>query len=144
MMRKIFLACVLGIFVAFGAGILNEDNAVSVESEEILPNKAEYKIVQIVVSGKGLQASDGATFGVDGAQIYGNTGCNNYFSDFERVNSETIEISTNGGSTKMMCDKKANNFEHIFLQNLVGTFSIAENGNGIKLSSDKMQVLLEK
>lgn len=144
MMRKIFLACMLGIVVAFGAGSLNEDNAVSVESEELLPNKAEYKILQIVVGGKTLNAVSGATFGVDGVRIYGNTGCNNYFTDFERVNSETIEISTNGGSTKMMCDKKANNFEHIFLQNLVGKFSVAESGDGITLTSDKMQVMLQK
>ncbi len=143
-MRKIFLVCVLGIFVAFGAGSLNEDNAVSVESEEILPTKAEYKITEIVVGGKALKAVSGATFGIDGVRIYGNTGCNNYFTDFARVDSQTIEISTNGGSTKMMCDKKANEFEHIFLQNLVGKFSVAENGDGLKLSSDKMQVLLQK
>ena len=143
-MKKIVLACALGIFVAFGAGSISESNAVSVESEEILPNKAEYKISQIVVGGKSLNAVSSAIFGVDGTQIYGNTGCNNYFTDFVRVDSETIEISTNGGSTKMMCDKKANNFEHIFLQHLVGTFSIVENEGGITLTNDKMQVVLQK
>lgn len=143
-MKKIFLACVLGVFVAHGAGSINEDSAVSVESEEILPQKAEYKITQIVVNGKSLNATSGAIFGIDGTQIYGNTGCNSYFSDFRRIDSQTIEISANGGATKMMCDKKANNFEHIFLQNLVGKFSIAENGSGLMLSSDKMQVMLEK
>mgnify|MGYP004542710299 FL=1 len=143
-MRKIFLACVLGIFALYGAGILNEDNAVSVESEEILPQKAEYKIVQIVINGKVTQATEGAIFGIDDTKIYGNTGCNSYFTDFKRVDSENIEVSTNGGATKMMCDRDSMAFESAFLQNLVGRFSITKSGDKISLTSDKMQVVLEE
>lgn len=136
-MRKFFLACMLGIFALYGAGILNEDNAVSVESEEILPQKAEYKIVQIVINGKATKAHEGAIFGVDDTKIYGNTGCNSYFTDFKRVDSENIEVSTNGGATKMMCDRDSMAFESAFLQSLVGRFNVMESNDLVSLKGEK-------
>lgn len=138
-MIKIFLACMFGMFVVYGAGSME-----STEDSAFLPQKAEYKIIEIVVNNEVLQASDGAIFGIDGTRIYGNTGCNNYFTDFNRKDNTTIEISTNGGSTKMMCDKKTNKFEHIFLQNLVGKFNVANSGDKLSISNDKMQVMLQR
>ncbi len=129
-MRKIFVALVVAFAFVYGAGSVD-----SVEKSAILPSKGEYKIVRIVVGTKTMEAREGAIFGVDGARIYGNTGCNNYFTDFKRVDSQTIEISTNGGSTKMMCDREANEFERVFLENLVGKFSVADS-NSFGLSGE--------
>lgn len=138
MMRKIVLAMVCGVaFVACGAGV-------SGESKVILPPKAEYKISQIIVNGEMIEAPIGAMLGIDDTKIYGNTGCNSYFTDFKRVDSGNIEVSTNGGATKMMCDKDLIRFENIFLQHLVGTFSVVKSSDSLKLNGKKMQVLLEK
>ena len=139
MMKKIFLACVFSAMFAFGAG-----NAEGKSSEAILPQKAEYEILQILVGGKTIKANGDAIFGVDGARIYGKTGCNNYFTDFVRVDGVTIEVSTNGGATKMMCDRESMEFERVFLQNLVGVFSVVESSEGLNLKGEKMEILLKK
>ena len=135
-MKKIAFVMIVAFGVAFGAG--------SAEKTAILPQKAEYKISQIIVNGEAVQAPSGAIFGIEDAKIYGNTGCNNYFTDFKRVNSETIEVSTNGGATKMMCDKDSMKFENVFLQHLVGRFGVVESSDSISLKGEKMQVVLEK
>ena len=135
-MKKIVLVMIVAFGMAFGAG--------SAEKTDILPQKAEYKIVQIVINGKAIKATEGAIFGIDDTKIYGNTGCNSYFTDFKRVDSENIEVSTNGGATKMMCDRDSMAFESAFLQSLVGRFSVTTSGNKMSLTSDKMQVVLEE
>lgn len=135
-MKKIVFVMIVAFGMAFGAG--------SAEKTDILPQKAEYKIVQIVINGKAIKATEGAIFGIDDTKIYGNTGCNSYFTDFKRVDSENIEVSTNGGATKMMCDRDSMAFESAFLQSLVGRFSVTTSGNKMSLTSDKMQVVLEE
>lgn len=134
-MKKIAFAMVVAFGMAFGAG--------SAEKTAILPQKAEYKISQIIVNGEAIEAPNGAIFGIDGTKIYGNTGCNNYFTDFKRVDSENIEVSTNGGATKMMCDKDSMKFENVFLQHLVGRFSVVESGDSLKLNGEKMEIWLK-
>ena len=134
-MKKIVFVMIVAFGVAFGAG--------SAEKTAILPQKAEYKISQILVDGKAIKAPSGAIFGIDGTKIYGNTGCNNYFTDFKRVDSKTIEVSTNGGATKMMCDKDSMKFENVFLQHLVGRFSVVESSDSISLNGEKMEIWLK-
>lgn len=135
-MKKIVFVMIVAFGMAFGAS--------SAEKTDILPQKAEYKIVQIVINGKATKAPEGAIFGIDDTKIYGNTGCNSYFTDFKRVDSENIEVSTNGGATKMMCDMDSMTFENAFLQSLVGRFSVTKSGDKMSLTSDKMQVVLEE
>lgn len=134
-MKKIVFVMIVAFGMAFGAG--------SAEKTDILPQKAEYKIVQIVINGKVTQATEGAIFGIDDTKIYGNTGCNSYFTDFKRVDSENIEVSTNGGATKMMCDMDSMAFESAFLQNLVGKFNVMESNDLVSLKGEKMEVVLK-
>ena len=134
-MKKIVFVMIMAFGMAFGAG--------SAEKTDILSQKAEYKISQIIVNGEAIEAPSGAIFGIDGTKIYGNTGCNNYFTDFKRVNSETIEISTNGGATKMMCDRDSMKFENVFLQHLVGRFGVVESSDSLKLNGEKMEIWLK-
>lgn len=134
-MKKIVFVMIVAFGMAFGAG--------SAEKTDILPQKAEYKIVQIVINGKVTQAPEGAIFGIDDTKIYGNTGCNSYFTDFKRVDSENIEVSTNGGATKMMCDRDSMAFESAFLQNLVGKFNVMESNDLVSLKGEKMEVVLK-
>lgn len=134
-MKKIVFVMIVVFGMAFGAG--------SAEKTDILPQKAEYKIVQIVINGKATKAPEGAIFGVDDTKIYGNTGCNSYFTDFKRVDSENIEVSTNGGATKMMCDMDSMAFESAFLQNLVGKFNVMESSDLVSLKGEKMEVVLK-
>lgn len=134
-MKKIVFVMIVAFGMAFGAG--------SAEKTDILPQKAEYKIVQIVINGKAIQVPEGAIFGIDNTKIYGNTGCNSYFTDFKRVDSENIEVSTNGGATKMMCDRDSMAFEDAFLQNLVGKFSVMESSDLVSLKGEKMEVVLK-
>lgn len=134
-MKKIVFVMIVAFGMAFGAG--------SAEKTDILPQKAEYKIVQIVINGKVTQATEGAIFGIDDTKIYGNTGCNSYFTDFKRVDSENIEVSTNGGATKMMCDRDSMAFESAFLQNLVGKFNVMESNDLVSLKGEKMEVVLK-
>lgn len=134
-MKKIVFVMIVAFGMAFGAG--------SAEKTDILPQKAEYKIVQIVINGKVTQAPEGAIFGIDDTKIYGNTGCNSYFTDFKRVDSENIEVSTNGGATKMMCDRDSMAFESAFLQNLVGKFNVMESSDLVSLKGEKMEVVLK-
>ena len=134
-MKKIVFVMIVAFGRAFGAG--------SAEKTDILPQKAEYKIVQIVINGKVTQAPEGAIFGIDDTKIYGNTGCNSYFTDFKRVDSENIEVSTNGGATKMMCDRDSMAFESAFLQNLVGKFNVMESNDLVSLKGEKMEVVLK-
>lgn len=134
-MKKIVFVMIVVFGMAFGAG--------SAEKTDILPQKAEYKIVQIVINGKATKAPEGAIFGIDDTKIYGNTGCNSYFTDFKRVDSENIEVSTNGGATKMMCDRDSMAFESAFLQNLVGKFNVMESNDLVSLKGEKMEVVLK-
>lgn len=134
-MKKIVFVMIVAFGMAFGAG--------SAEKTDILPQKAEYKIVQIVINGKATKAPEGAIFGIDDTKIYGNTGCNSYFTDFKRVDSENIEVSTNGGATKMMCDRDSMAFESAFLQNLVGKFNVMESSDLVSLKGEKMEVVLK-
>lgn len=134
-MKKIAFVMIVAFGVAFSAS--------GAEKTAILPQKAEYKISQILVDGKAIKAPSGAIFGIEDAKIYGNTGCNNYFTDFVRVNSATIEVSTNGGATKMMCDKDSMKFENVFLQHLVGAFSVVESSDSLTLKGEKMEIWLK-
>lgn len=134
-MKKIVFVMIVVFGMAFGAG--------SAEKTDILPQKAEYKIVQIVINGKVTQATEGAIFGINDTKIYGNTGCNSYFTDFKRVDSENIEVSTNGGATKMMCDMDSMTFENAFLQSLVGKFNVMESSDLVSLKGEKMEVVLK-
>lgn len=134
-MKKIVFVMIVVFGMAFGAG--------SAEKTDILPQKAEYKIVQIVINGKATKAPEGAIFGIDDTKIYGNTGCNSYFTDFKLVDSENIEVSTNGGATKMMCDRDSMAFESAFLQNLVGKFNVMESNDLVSLKGKKMEVVLK-
>lgn len=111
-------------------------------SSKILFN-GKYQIISLVVDNVNLKVPENATFNVDDSRIYGNTGCNNYFTSFTR-NNNTIKVF-NSGSTKMMCQEKiVNNFEFKYLSNFEGDYNIYQDGNNLILEKSAMQLKLQK
>lgn len=152
-MKKIIftLGITLGIIacgVESGADSMKSSADSSVESSAksqqiTLPQRVEYNITEIVVGGKALKAVSGATFGIDGVRIYGNTGCNGYFGDIKRIGGGDVEIAI-VGSTRMMCDEVANKFERVLLSNLAGRFSVSKNGGVIILTNGNAQIKIRQ
>lgn len=132
MKRNIFIALILGIFFISCA-----------TQTQGLSQNATYNITSISLNEILVESPQGATFTVENSKIYGNTGCNNYFTDFKWIDKSIIEIGSNGGATKMMCDKDTNEFEWIFLKHLVGKFNVTAIDNGITLDNGNFTITLK-
>ena len=109
-----------------------------------LPNNAKYAISSISLNEILLPAPKSATFNIENDRIYGNAGCNNYFTDFVWVDDNIIEIGTNGGATRMMCAESENEFERMFLHNLRGKFNVTSAKNSVVLDNGSFSIALEK
>lgn len=109
-----------------------------------LLNNAKYAISSISLNEILLPAPKSATFNIENDRIYGNAGCNNYFTDFAWVDDNIIEISTNGGATRMMCAESENEFERMFLHNLRGKFNVTSAKNSVVLDNGSFSIALEK
>lgn len=132
MKKHIFFALIFGLFFA----------ACSTHSNTLSQNTT-YKILSISLNDILLESPPNATFNIDD-KIYGNTGCNNYFVSFQWIDKNIIEISDNGGATKMMCDPNANEFERMFLQNFVGKFNITSTSDSAILDNGNLTINLKK
>lgn len=109
-----------------------------------LPNNAKYAISSISLNEILLPAPKSATFNLENDRIYGNAGCNNYFTNFSWVDDNIIEISANGGATRMMCKENENEFERMFLHNLRGKFNVTSAKNSVVLDNGSFSITLEK
>lgn len=109
-----------------------------------LPNNAKYAISSISLNEILLPAPKNATFNLENDRIYGNAGCNNYFTNFSWVDDNIIEISANGGATRMMCKENENEFERMFLHNLRGKFNVTSAKNSVVLDNGSFSITLEK
>lgn len=109
-----------------------------------LPSNAKYAISSISLNEILLPAPKNATFNLENDRIYGNAGCNNYFTNFSWVDDNIIEISANGGATRMMCKENENEFERMFLHNLRGKFNVTSAKNSVVLDNGSFSITLEK
>ena len=105
--------------------------------------RGEYEILSFSVGGKPLAVPPEASFVVEKGEIYGNAGCNNYFSRFS-VAGEVLRFS-HAGATKMMChDEATNAFESAFLQGLAGDFRVESSGENVALKRGDFWLELRK
>lgn len=109
-----------------------------------LPRNAKYAIASISLNETFLPAPKSASFNIDNERIYGNAGCNNYFTDFAWVDDNIVEIGGGGGATKMMCAESENEFERMFLHNLRGKFNVTSAKNSVVLDNGSFSITLEK
>ncbi|MGX2982329.1 META domain-containing protein [Helicobacter sp. 23-1045] len=132
MTKNIFIAIILSaVFIACA------------RQNIALPN-AKYNITAISLNDILLESPKGAHFSVKDSEIFGKAGCNNYFTSFAWVDENIIEISANGGSTRMMCAQAEMEFERIFLQNLAGKFNVANVKNAIILDNGHFTITLQR
>lgn len=103
----------------------------------------EFKISYFVLGDK-IFKSDSAFIGFDkkDKRVFGKAGCNRFFCSYEDK-GDKISLNENIGSTKMMCDPEAMEFEDNFLQNFQGLFEITKDDNIIVLDNGKMKIYLE-
>lgn len=103
-----------------------------------------YKFVSVMIDNISLDIPKDASFNVENDRIFGNTGCNNYFTGLKINDNGSISTSL-AGSTRMMCHEDVvNQFEYQYLKNLEGTFSVLQNGENIVLESPSMKIILNK
>lgn len=135
-MKKIAII-IIAIFCAGCAGLSNT-------KQSFKDISGDLKITELYVNGNKIQTPSNATIGVKGDSVFGNTGCNSYFSTFTMQNDNTIRFSY-AGSTRMMChDDIVNTFEYEFLRGLEGTFSINYDDDTITLSNENIKIVAEK
>lgn len=135
MKRNIFISLILGVFFV----------ACAVQTQNLSHN-SKYRILSISLNEILLESPQDASFNIDNNKIYGSTGCNNYFVDFKWIDKNIIEISDNGGATKMMCHPEANEFEMIFLKHLVGKFNVTslDKADEVALDNGSFTIILGK
>ncbi len=104
----------------------------------------EYKISHIIVGNETIFAPENATLEFKDNRIYGNTGCNNYFSIANWIKNGSLKVAY-AGSTKKMChEKDINDFENIYLGNLEGEFEMSLEDDKYTLKNDNISIFLEK
>ena len=102
-----------------------------------------FKVVSISIGDTILKAPDNVTLNVNKDNVYGNAGCNNYFSSFKMLDMQSIQFSYTG-STRMLChDQKINEFEYKFLKVLEDTFNIEYIDDGVILKNNNARINLE-
>lgn len=103
---------------------------------------SSFKIVSINIDNQAIKAPGNATLTINKDNIYGNAGCNNYFSNFKMLDDKTIQFSY-AGSTRMICnDEKINDFEYRFLNIIEGIFNIEYKDNEIILHNKNAAVVI--
>lgn len=103
-----------------------------------------FKVISISIGNDITEAPKNATLNINKNNIYGNTGCNNYFSSFKMLeDAQSVQFSY-AGSTRMLChNKKVNDFEYKFLKVLEDTFHIEYTNDGVVLKNDNARINLE-
>lgn len=133
-MKNVFL--ILSIIFVGCADITNVERSFNEENNN-------FKIVSISIGNYTAKAPKNATLNINKDNVYGNAGCNNYFSSFKMIDEKSVQFSY-AGSTRMLCyDKKVNDFEYKFLKVIEDTFNIEYTNDGVVLKNNNAKINLK-
>lgn len=75
-------------------------------------------------------------------KVYGNTGCNVFFANYDWLNNDVIEMR-GSGMTRKMCSKEALAFEQKLMEEFDGDFEVKEEEKKLILIRDGLIIHLE-
>lgn len=132
------------LIVMLGIGCADASLQNSGADKTISLSNGGYKFVSVTIDNIALDIPKDASFNVENDRIFGNTGCNNYFTGLKINDNGSISTSL-AGSTRMMCHEDViNQFEYQYLKNLEGNFSVSQSGENIILESHSARIILNK